>query len=122
MTSQAHLVTACTTKKVRLMQRRAGVCLPCTPHTFHPPTGQRRADLWWEAMVVGLQPTKAALIVGRRFEPGSLLEVEIAAPSGPAVTTQMAQATEIKPQETGGYLIQALFVPPLADDVFASLR
>jgi len=122
MSSQENRLTVCTTKKIRLAQHRAAVRLPSDRETFNPPTGGRRADLWWEAMAVRLQQAKVALIVSRRFECGTLLQVELAPPSGPAATPLLARVQEIKPQETGGYLVHATFIPPLADEVYQALQ
>lgn len=122
MTNQELLQTACTTKKVRLMQRRAGVRLPVTHRSFYPPTGERRADLWWEAMVMRLQKTDTMLIMGRRFEVGTLLQLEIGEASGNGVEEVLVRVREVKRQETGGYVIHADFLPALPDEVLERLQ
>lgn len=120
--NQELLQTACTTKKVRLMQRRAAVRLPVTARSFYPPTGERRADLWWEAMVMRLQQTETMLIIGRRFEVGTLLQLEISDSSGTGAEDMIARVSEVKRQETGGYVIHAEFLPPLAGEVVERLQ
>jgi hypothetical protein len=122
MPNQELLQTICTTKKVRLMQRRAAIRLPANRQTFYPPTGERRHDLWWEAMVMRLQPARIALVVGRRFEVGTLLEVEIADPSGTGAHTLIVQVNEIKCQETGGYVVHAVYLPLLPADILERLQ
>jgi len=122
MANQDSLGTIAATKKVRLMQRRAAVRLPGTRSTFYPPTGERRADLWWEAMLMRLQPAKVSLIVPRRVECGTLVEIDLAGHPASASPTLLARVTEIKHQETGGYLIHGMLVPPLSDEACQALQ
>ena len=65
------------TKKVRIIERRAGVRYPGTRDTYYPPGGERRADLWWEGSVLSLGTTGVVLVLGRRFEVGTILEVDL---------------------------------------------
>ena len=122
MPNQELLQTICTTKKVRLMQRRAAIRLPASRQSFYPPTGERRADLWWDAMVMRLQPARIDVVVGRRFEVGTVLEVEITDPSGTGAHTLVVQVNEIKCQETGGYVVHAIFLPALPGELLERLQ
>jgi hypothetical protein len=114
----AHLRT---TQKLRVFQLRAGVRQPGDLATFYPPAGERRPDLWWEAMVPALSSTKLTLVLGRRFEVGTLLAVDIRNALQNAGLTLLARVGRVTASDTGGWVIHGDLLHPLAEDELTEL-
>jgi hypothetical protein len=104
------------TKKVRIIERRAGVRYPCTRTTFYPPVGERRADLWWEGAVLSLRTTRVVLVLGRRFEVGTILEVDLHKLLPTMSGTWLIRVAHVKAKDNNGWVVNGDFLLPLDPD------
>ena len=104
------------TKKVRIIERRVGVRYPCTRETFYPPIGERRADLWWEGTVLSLRATEVTMALGRRFEVGTILEVDLHRLTSTVSGTLLVRVAHVKAKENNGWVVNATFLVPVDPD------
>jgi len=111
----------CPTKKVRIVQRRAGIRHPCTREAFYPPVGERRADLWWDAAVLSLRTTEVVFVTGRRFEVGTVLEVALDSQAPAASRGLLMRVAQVKAKETNGWVVNGRFLVPLDQDDLEAL-
>ena len=111
-----------TTKQLRPIHRRAGLRLPSTPAAFFPPTGGRRADLWWEAMISDLVSTAVTLVASRRFEVGTLLTAQLHNSAQDFSRTLPVRVARLQALANGGWLIDCTLLLTLGDDEMHELR
>jgi hypothetical protein len=117
--SRAHLRQ---TKKLRLPRLQAGVRRPGDLATFHPPLGERRADLWWQAQVVDLTPNGMGVVLTRHFGSGSMLEVNLPGPADPAGQTFLLRVLDVQPGDSGGWFHRCAFVRDVGADEIQALQ
>jgi hypothetical protein len=110
------------TKKLRLPRLQAGVRRVGDPATFHPPLGDRRADLWWHAQVTDLTQTGVGLVLSRHFGAGTLLEVNLPSPADPAGKTYLLRVVDVQAAEQGQWCHRGAFVRHLSEDEIQALR
>jgi hypothetical protein len=110
------------TKKLRLPRLQAGVRRPGDLGSFHPPLGERRSDLWWQAQVSDLTPSGLCVILTRHFGSGSILDVNLPSRADPSGKTFLLRVLEVRSGDSGGWSHRCAFVRPLTDDEMQGLQ
>jgi hypothetical protein len=99
-------------------ERRAAVRYPCGLASSCHTITSRREDAW-TATVKDISLTGIGLLLGRRFEPGILLAVEVPAEGAPQLL--LARVMHTRPHGEGVWLIGCELVNPLAEDELKAL-
>jgi hypothetical protein len=99
-------------------ERRAAVRYPCDLASSCHTITSRREDAW-TAAVKDISRTGIGLLLGRRFEPGILLAVELPAEGGSQLL--LARVIHARAQGEGVWLIGCALVNPLAEDEVQAL-
>jgi hypothetical protein len=94
-------------------ERRAAVRYPCTLASSCHTLTSRREDAW-TATVKDISLTGIGLLLGRRFEPGILLAVELPAEGAPQLL--LVRVVHTRSQGEGIWLIGCELVNPLTED------
>jgi hypothetical protein len=103
------------------LERRAHVSYSCGQEAFFQPAPQPLSDLWWQADVRNISLGGVALATRRRFEPGAILDIELAGPDGEPVRTLLARVVRVREQEDGLWLIGCRFIGRLGEEEFQAL-
>jgi serine/threonine protein kinase len=93
-------------RAVRYACNLEGLCSPLGAQTERP----------WDAAIRNVSVTGVALVLDRRFEPGTLLRVEWQPPTGDGPGSTMAVVVRAQPQEAGQWLLGCRLARPLGDD------
>lgn len=75
----------------------------------------------WPAKVLDISATGFGMILGRRFEPGTLLSVELQGTGAWQTRTLIARVVRVKTQPGRKWLIGCLFKSPLSEDELEAL-
>jgi hypothetical protein len=83
-------------------ERRASVRYPCDLETACQPLAEATADAW-PARALDLSAGGAALVLFRRFEPGTMLSVRLESPDGEVARTLFLRVVHATPQLDGSW-------------------
>jgi serine/threonine protein kinase len=107
-------------------ERRAWVRFPCTQGTsvtlessFHPDAADNGES--WPATVLDISVGGLALILGRRFEPGTVLTVEWSDKEAGQPTSLLVHVMYAKPQGFGHWLVGGAFLQQLTCEELQAL-
>jgi serine/threonine protein kinase len=107
-------------------ERRAWVRFPYIQGTavtlessFHPDAADNGEN--WPATVVDISVGGLALILGRRFELGTVLNVDWSAKEANQKTSLLLRVTYAKPQDFGHWLVGGAFLQPLTCEELQAL-
>jgi len=81
-----------------------------------------RRETSWEAIVRDISPDGVGLLLGRRFEPGVLLAIELTAAGDDQTRLLLARVAHATARPEGGWLIGCTLLSPLSDDEVQQLR
>lgn len=102
-------------------ERRATVRYQSAAHGSCQTLSTRR-ESDWNAAIRDISRTGIGLLLGRRFEPGALLSVEVMDPSEGQTRLLVARVVHATARAEGGWLIGCALAHALTDDEVASLR
>jgi hypothetical protein len=106
--------------KTGTIERRAWVRFPChLESSCQPLAGQR--GMQWQAKVRNISRGGTALTMGRRFEVGTFLTIEIQGMHGESLATLMAKVAHVTAQPGGMWLLGCSFTQELAEADLQSL-
>ncbi len=101
-------------------ERRAAVRHACQLDTScRSVTGGR--DVPWPARVRDISLTGLCLVVSRRFEPGTLLSVDVQAAAGDFPSTLLAHVVRVSGLTGGDWALGCVFATPLSEDELQAL-
>jgi hypothetical protein len=100
------------------VERRASVRYPCGLASSCHTITSRREDAW-TATVKDISRTGIGLLLGRRFEPGMILAVELPVEGVPQLL--LARVMHARSEGEGVWLIGCELVNPLAEDELKAL-
>jgi serine/threonine protein kinase len=102
-------------------ERRASLRFPCIHGTscamsasLHPDDAEPVEH--WPATVQDVSQGGLGLVVGRRFEKGTVLSVELHSAEGTASRSVLASVVRVLPQEFGHWLLGCIFTKPLSKE------
>jgi hypothetical protein len=100
-------------------ERRASVRYQCTPENFSAdnscrPITARKSEAW-SAMVRDLSTGGVGILVNRRFEPGTLLSVELQDVEQTVARVLLVRVVRITRQDQETYLLGCAFTTKLSD-------
>ncbi|HXG09930.1 MAG TPA: PilZ domain-containing protein [Gemmataceae bacterium] len=91
-------------------ERRAHVRHSCSQPAFFQPAPQPGDDLWWQAEICDMSIGGLALITRRRFEPGTILDVQVPNEEGSGERILLARVARVVRQEDATWLIGCEFL------------
>ncbi len=100
-------------------ERRASVRYPCSEDSFGPDnscrpiTATRKES--WSAVVRDLSTGGVGILVNRRFEPGTLLSVELQDPEKTAARTLLVRVVRLIQQDKDHWLLGCAFTTKLSE-------
>jgi hypothetical protein len=94
-------------------ERRDQVRFACTVPTLCRPSSHSQFGGTWPARAYDLSSNGLALILSRRFEPGTRLIVELQGPGGESSHTLLARVVRVVPHSTGFWKLGCSLVQPL---------
>ncbi len=97
------------------LERRAWVRYSCDLDASCIPANED-PDILWPARVINIACGGVGLVLSRRFEPGTLLQVELQIPKRGFSRPLLMQVTHIAGHEFGGWLIGCSFTNPISDE------
>ncbi len=101
-------------------ERRVFVRHECSVETFSQPGEGRLDQVWWPATVRNLSAAGVGLILGHRFDVGTLLAVELVSKTERDGRKLHARVRHATPQEDG-WLLGCVFTEELSDTDLAAL-
>ena len=114
--ASTHEFSPCTTR----VERRAWVRYSCDLEASCIPADED-PEILWPARVVNISCGGAGLLLSRRFEPGTLLQVELQIPKKGFSRPLLVQVLHVTGHEYGGWLVGCTFTQPLAEDELKSM-
>jgi hypothetical protein len=78
-------------------------------------------DVRWPARLRDVSTTGLCLLVSRRFEPGTLLEIDVQNAAGDAPSTLVARVVRVNRQAGGDWAVGCAFATPLSEAELAAL-
>ena len=100
--------------------RRASVRFPCELESSCSPITTNRATTW-SGKIRDISRGGMGIVLSRRFELGTLLNIEIQEPDGTSSGVVLARVVHVTPHSTGGWVIGCCFTNELDDDEVKSL-
>lgn len=100
--------------------RRAQVRYPCELDGSCSPITADRATLW-TGKIRDISRGGIGVVLSRRFELGTLLNIEIQEPDGTSSGTVLARVVHVTPHSSGGWVIGCCFTNELDEDEVKSL-
>jgi hypothetical protein len=101
-------------------ERRAWVRYPCQLESSCQPLGAARG-LQWTGTIHDISRGGLALTVGRRFEVGTLLAIEVPHTNEQTSLTVLARVARVTPQPGTAWLIGCAFTHTISDEELQSL-
>jgi hypothetical protein len=96
-------------------ERRAWVRFPCDLESAcHPLAGTQ--SLQWPGKVCNLSRGGIALALGRRFEVGTVLAIDVQGKLAETGANVLARVVHVKVQSDGSWLLGCAFTKPLSED------
>ncbi len=108
-----------TNQKLPHDERRASVRFSCDLPGGCAPFGNPRADRW-KARVCNISAGGLCLVLARRFEPGTMLEIELTTP-GEYPPKLLAQVVHVHSDERGSWAVGCRFVSELSPEALEEL-
>jgi hypothetical protein len=105
---------------VAQVDRRAYVRHHCNIETFSQPGEGRLDQVWWPAKVRNISAGGIGLFMGRRFEVGTVLAIELQTSTQSGARKLTARVKHATGQEDG-WLLGCAFTTPLSDEDLALL-
>src|SRR5262245_18744994 len=100
---------------VSVDDRRAHVRFPCElDGSFSPITGNRGTQ--WTGKICDISQGGIGIVLGRRFELGTLLSVEIQEADGRSSGSLLARVVHVTPHTGGGWVIGCCFTSEIGED------
>jgi PilZ domain len=101
-------------------ERRASIRYPCDPESFGPENSCRpitvaRKSESWSAIVRDLSTGGAGIVVNRRFEPGTLLSVDLQDAEKTSNRTLLVRVVRITKEGKDSWLLGCAFTHKLTD-------
>lgn len=103
------------------VERRAWVRFSCDLEASCVPSDDD-PEILWPARVVNVSCGGVGLLLSRRFEPGTLLQVEVQIPKLGFFRPLLVQVLHLTGQEFGGWLVGCSFTQPLEENDVKQLR
>lgn len=97
-------------------ERRARVRHPASLETYCQPGTGTLESFWWMARVQDLSQIGLGLLIGRRFEPGMILTVELQSPDQAFTRVVQARVIHSLPQSPNSWLLGCALENPLTED------
>lgn len=103
-------------------ERRGWVRHVCKLRSYCQPGPGRLECVWWAAQTLDISATGICLALHTRFEPGTVLAVELQNQAGEYARTIHVEVVRAKQRAEGGWALGCSFIDPLtANDVQALL-
>jgi hypothetical protein len=101
-------------------ERRAACRYPCRVRVYYQPGLGNLDGFWWRGVVCDISTDGVGLLLGQRFEPDTLLTLELPAlPHNPSRSLQ-AQVVRVTTAPEGRWLTGCALVSPLrAEELFS---
>ncbi|MBY0523266.1 MAG: PilZ domain-containing protein [Gemmataceae bacterium] len=101
-------------------ERRASVRYPCDPESFSAdntcrPLTARRKDESWTATVRDLSTGGVGIVVNRRFEPGTLLSIELQDADRLSARTLLVRVVRLTKEGKEHWLLGCAFTTKLSE-------
>ena len=103
------------------VERRAWVRYSCDLEASCVPADDD-PEILWPARVVNVSCGGVGLLLSRRFEPGTLLQVEVQIPRKGFFRPLIVQVLHVTGQEYGGWVAGCSFAQPLEEEDVKQLR
>ncbi len=103
------------TPRPAALDRRAWVRFSCDLEVACVPASED-PDILWPARVINISCGGIGLLLSRRFEPGTLLQVELQIPKKGFSRPLLVQVMHVTGHDYGGYLVGCAFTNPLSED------
>lgn len=97
------------------LDRRAWVRFTCDLEVACAPT-EEDPEILWPARVVNVSQGGVGLLLSRRFEPDTLLQVEVQIPQKGFSRPMIVQVKHVTGHNYGGWLMGCSFTQPLDED------
>ncbi len=95
---------------------RASERIPCdVPASCQPPSDWKRGGQQWTARVRDISAGGLRLVLGRRFERGAGLAIQLSGPDADASFTLLARVMNVR-AEGGAWILGCAFISPLSDE------
>jgi hypothetical protein len=91
------------------------------PATCQPVAARHDKDAAWKATICDVSRTGLGLVLPRRFEPGTVLFVELSLRGGEERRPLLARVVRAVRQAEGGWLLGCSFASPLGEDELGRL-
>ncbi len=102
-------------------ERRAWIRYPCERETLCQPYTQDNDELWWPAAVRDLSAGGVGLLMTRRFEPGTILSMELASGPDGAARQLLVRVKHATTRTARGWIVGCEFFSPMGEDEIADL-
>jgi hypothetical protein len=102
-------------------ERRAWVRLPTSQAVSCQPIAASTPDTGWLGKLVNISPGGLALLLSRRFEPGTLLIVELPSKAQRRARTVGVRVVHAKPEKDTCWILGCEIISPLTEDDMQSL-
>src|SRR5262245_51855451 len=103
------------------LERRAWVRYSCDLEASCIPADED-PEILWPSRVVNISCGGLGLLLSRRFEPGTLLQVEVQTPKQGFSRPLLVQVLHLTGHDHGGWLLGCVFTQPLSEDELQQLR
>jgi hypothetical protein len=103
-----------------LAERRAWVRYPCDLDSSCRPAIAAQTSRW-VAKVRNVSSGGIALALGRRFEPGALLTIDIQKARGDSRSSFLAKVVHVTREDAGSWLMGCAFRSPLSEEEIQAL-
>lgn len=96
--------------------------VPCdVPASCQPPSDWKRGGQKWTARVRDLSTHGLCLVLGRRFERGAGLAIELPGADPDSPSTLLARVMNVSSESAGQWVLGCAFVSPLSDEELQTL-
>ena len=95
---------------------------PCdVPATCQPPSDWKRGGQKWVARVRDVSTGGLCLVLGRRFERGAGLAIELPGADPDSQSTLLVRVMRVQAEEGGAWALGCAFISPLSDEELEAL-
>jgi hypothetical protein len=109
------------TSQATAAERRTSVRHPCAHESFCRPYTQDKGELWWPAQIRDISTGGVGLHMTRRFEPGTVLSLEIVAKGERPSQVLVVRVRHATASENNGWTVGCQFLTPLNDEELEAL-
>jgi hypothetical protein len=100
--------------------RRASVRYPCDLETSCQPVASARA-MQWSGRILNISQGGICLSIGRRFEAGTLLAIDLPSTDGNSSHSYLGRVVHLRADGCGSYVLGCAFIAPLREDEVQAL-